>query len=172
LLLKLLLFFQIKTYHTYWHNSDILRIFGISQNPDTRDYIIVLENDGYCKECGEIYTNIRIKWCKSCQINNLKQDFANWTSGNKKIDDFIQEMRLKIKNYYDIIIEWIPYNQFNNIKNIGKKSFFIVYSAIWRDGLLNYNFEEKKYERVLNEKVTLKCINNLQNDIDKFLDEV
>jgi hypothetical protein len=105
-------------------------------------------------------------------MNVLKQNFANWTSGNKKIDNFIQEMQLKIENYYDTIIEWIPYNQFNNIKIIGKKSFFIIYSAIWRNGLLNYNSKEKNYERIPNEEVTLKCINNLQNDIDKFLDEV
>jgi hypothetical protein len=164
--------FQVKTYHTHWTTHYIPKIYGISQNPDTKDYIIVLNNNSYCKECGEIYTNIKNKWCKPCQINNLKQNFANWTSGNKKIDDFIQEKQLKINSYNDAIFEWIPYNQFNNIKNIGNESFFMLYLAIWRDGLLHYNSKEKKYEKVLNKKVTLKCIINLQNDIDKFLDEV
>ena len=33
-----------------------------------------------CKKCGE---EIRYKWCKSCQIDNLK---GNFTNGNEKID--------------------------------------------------------------------------------------
>jgi len=33
---------------------------------------------------------------------------------NKKIDEFIKEMHLKIKYYKNIIFEWIPYNQFGN----------------------------------------------------------
>ncbi|CAB4443814.1 unnamed protein product [Rhizophagus irregularis] len=140
----------------------------ISQNPDTNDYIIVLSNS-YCKECGEIYTEAWRKWCKPCQINNLKQSFTNWTSRNEEIDDFIQEMQLKIKKYNDIIIEWIPYNQFINVKKIGKDGFA---TAIWNNGSLKYNYEEIKYEREPNKDVTLKCLNNSQNVISDLLNEV
>ena len=28
----------------------------------------------------------------------------------KKIDNFIQEIQLKINKYNDIVLEWIPYN--------------------------------------------------------------
>jgi hypothetical protein len=35
-------------------------------------------------------------------------------SGNEKIDDFIQERQLKT-NKNDVVFEWIPYNQFNEI---------------------------------------------------------
>jgi hypothetical protein len=79
-------------------------MYGLSQNPDTKDYIIVLENGKYCEMCGEIYTNLNYKWCKPCQINNLKCNFANWTSEDKIIDELIQEMQLKIKNYGDTIV--------------------------------------------------------------------
>src|SRR5207248_2396237 len=89
-----------------------------SQNPDTKDYIIVFQ-DKFCKKCGEEYTSIRHNWCKPCQIDNLKGNFTNWTSGNEKINNFIQEMQLKINQYDDIVFEWIPYNQFSNIKEIG-----------------------------------------------------
>jgi hypothetical protein len=164
-------FFQVKAYFNEKNQHDIPKICGISQSPDTKDYIIILKND-YCKKCGEIYTDIYYKWCKLCKISNLKQDFANWTSGNEKIDDFIQKMQLKIENYYDIIIEWIPYNQFNNIKNIYKGDFTTINSATWRNGLLKFNFEEKKQLRESNKKVTLKYLNNYQNDINKFLNEV
>ena len=115
----------------------------------------------YCEECGEKYT-IYNKWCKLCQIDKLKKNFANWTSGNEKIDNFIQEMQLKINSYKDIIVEWIPYNQFDNIIEIGTT----LQTAIWKDGPLYYCPYKKEYKRKLgNKKVALKCLNNLQDII-------
>src|ERR1051325_6348452 len=96
-------------------------IYGLSQNPDTKDYIIVLD-DRYCKKCGEIYTGKVYRWCKQCQIDSLKQDFTNWTSGNEKIDHYIQQIQSEINNSRDLIFEWIPYNQFNNIEEEGKNN--------------------------------------------------
>ena len=84
------------------------------------------------KKCGREYANVYNKWCKPCQIDNLKT--TNLTSGNEKIDNFIQEMQLKIDEYNDIVFEWIPYNQFSDInKEIVKGGFATVYSAIWKD---------------------------------------
>jgi hypothetical protein len=86
----------------------------------------VVFQDCFCKNCDEkLYMNqsdfgAKFKWCKLCQVNNLKENFANWTSGNKKIDNFIQEMQLKISKYDNIIVEWIPYNQFDCVRKIGK----------------------------------------------------
>src|ERR1044071_1640712 len=71
-----------------------------------------------CKICGEDYIYgecLERQWCKSCQINDLKKKFACWTSGNKEIDGFIQEMQLNIDFYSDIIFEWIPPDQLNDI---------------------------------------------------------
>jgi hypothetical protein len=70
--------------------------------------------DGYCEYCGKMYTRISWNWCQPCKVNNLKENFMNWTSGSEKIDNYIQEMQLKFNNYCDKVIEWIPYNQFNN----------------------------------------------------------
>src|SRR5687767_6324808 len=92
-----------------------------------------------CKKCGEEYTDIFLHWCKPCQMNNLKGNFTNWTSGNEKIDELIQEMQLKIDSSFDIIFEWIPYNQFSDIKEIGRGGFATVYSATWKDGPLEYD---------------------------------
>ncbi|CAB5363374.1 unnamed protein product [Rhizophagus irregularis] len=154
------------------NDKETLNLYGISQNPDTKDYVIVIQN-GYCKNCSKIYTSIKKKWCKPCQINNLKQNFTNWTSGNKEIDNLIQEMQLKINKYNDIIVEWIPYNQFNNIKEIGKGGFAIVYSAIWKDGPLYYDDKYyKELKRIPNKKVALKCLNNSQNINNEFLNEI
>src|SRR5437764_1248357 len=102
---------------------------------------MVLE-DIYCKTCGEQYINSNYEdcmWCKQCVMNNFKKNFANWTSGNEKIDNFIREMQLKFNDPDDIVFEWIQYNQFKDVKEIGKDDFTTIYSAIWNDGPLNYN---------------------------------
>ncbi|CAB5393848.1 unnamed protein product [Rhizophagus irregularis] len=162
---------EIKAYSIRVDECKIPKIYGISQNPDTKDFVIVFQNDCNCKECGDIYTDIEVKWCKPCQINNMKQNLANWTSGNEKIDEFIQEIQLNIEKD-DIIIEWIPYNQFSDIKEIKKDDLASVYSAIWKNGLLKYNYEERKYKRNPNKNVTLMRFNNSQNIINDFLNEI
>ncbi|RIA86550.1 hypothetical protein C1645_829105 [Glomus cerebriforme] len=243
-------------------NLDYSEKYGISQNLVTKDYIMVCR-DGHCEICGKEYTYTDYKWCKPCQINCLKKNFTNWSSGNEKLDDLIQEMQLKIKFVDDIVFEWIPYVQFNDIKEIGKsgfstaiwkdgpldvdvdkmvKSYSIrrddienrkipliyglsqqrnilisgnekfddliqeiqlninssysemfewipyeqfndikkigkdgnttVYSAIWNDDPLKFNCNKKIYIRQQNEKVSLKCLYNSQYNINKFLNEV
>src|SRR5438046_1211944 len=138
-------------------------IYGISQNPDTKDYIMILQdvyysgnkkidvliqemqskiNDKsdvvfewipynqfdyikeYCEKCNEQEN----QQCKICQLKYFK----DWLSY------FIQEMQLKINSSLDTIFEWIPYNQFSHIKEIGKGGFSNVYLAKWKDGPL-YN---------------------------------
>ncbi|EXX65131.1 Ste20p [Rhizophagus irregularis DAOM 197198w] len=161
---------EIKSYTFCNYFND--GIYGISQDPVIKDYIIVLYIDNYCKTCGEIYIVGRRRWCMLCQVNILKENFARWTSGNEKIDNFIQEMQLKINKFNNTIVEWIPYNQFNYIKEIGKGGFATVYSAIWMDGPLRYDYNKKEYKRKPNEEVALKRLNNSQNITDEFLSEV
>ncbi|CAB4416077.1 unnamed protein product [Rhizophagus irregularis] len=119
-------------------------LYGISQNQDTGDYIFV----------------------QSYTIN-----LVNWISGNEKIDNFIQEMQLKINDYNDIVLEWIPYNQFNEIKETGKNSLMTVYSAIWKDGPLHYKYQEFEYKRDSYKKVDLKCLYNTQESINSLVNE-
>ena len=127
-----------------------------------------------CNKCGLYYTDVDYKWCKPCHINYLKNNFTNWTSGNKKIDDFIQRMQLKINSYNDII-EWIPYRRFVNIKKIGKDdydNFTTIYSALWIDGLSYYDKDKKEWIRKSNENVTLESLDNSQNIINELLIKV
>ena len=120
---------------------EILNIYGISQNPDTIDYILVQRN-------------------------------ITWESGNEIIDNFIQEMQLKINKHDDIVLEWIPYNQFNEIEETGKNGSITVYSAIWRNGPLYWNKWYKIYTRNSNKKVFLKCLHNSQNSIEFLINKV
>ena len=79
-------------------------------------------------------------------------------------------MQLKIEKYDDIVFEWIPYNQFNDIEEISKNDFATVYSAAWKDGPLYYDSDESKGES--DKKVALKCLHNSQNITNEFLNEV
>ena len=99
----------------------------------------------------------------------MVQNNLIWESGNEKIDDFILEMQL---SYSGAIFEWIPYNQFNEINEIGKGGSVTVYSAIWRDGPLYYNYQYEEYSRDPNKEIALKCLHNSQNPIEFLINEV
>ncbi|EXX61000.1 hypothetical protein RirG_174750 [Rhizophagus irregularis DAOM 197198w] len=132
----------------------------------------IIDNEGFekcCAECGTIYTNIQYKWCKPCQTNHLKNNFVNWTSGDKTIDHFIQETQLKI-DPTDLVFEWIPYDQFNDVEKIGEDNFAAVYLAKWEDGPLIWN--SVKYTRDSSKAITLIRIYNSQIMVDDFLNKV
>ncbi|CAB5367057.1 unnamed protein product [Rhizophagus irregularis] len=134
---------EAKKYST--KNDSFLILYGISQSTDSNDYILVQNNS----------------------IN-----LTNWISENEKIDDFIQEMQLKINNYNDVIVEWIPFDQFKNNKKIGNGGFSTVYSAEWKGGPLEYDADKKIYKRNPNQVIALKCLYNSQNITNEFLNEV
>ena len=160
----LYVFQQMKSYF----KNDVS--YGISKNPENV-YIFVFISEyleKYCENCDEKYTDDLYKWCKPCQANNFKK-FTNWASGNEIIDNLIQELQLKINNYEDIVFEWIPYNQFDDIKETNEDSFTI---ATWKNGLLKYDASKFEYMRDQNIKVTLKYLNNSQNITNDFLNEV
>jgi hypothetical protein len=96
----------------------------------------------------------------------------NWTSGNEKIDEFIQEKQLKIKDHNDVVFEWILYNQFNEIKEIDRNDLITVYSAIWKDGPLYKNKWDYNYTRDSNKEVALKYLHNSTNPIEFVINEV
>ena len=82
-------------------------------------------------------------------------------------------MQLKRSSYNDMIFEWIPYSQFNKIREMSKGDFATIYSAIWKDGPLYYNYYEEEYVRqIANKAVILKCMHNSQNLNHEFLNEV
>ncbi|CAB5388509.1 unnamed protein product [Rhizophagus irregularis] len=152
----------------------IVSIYGISQDKDTNNYLLVLNDEYfriYCEICGEKYLYNYDIWCKSCHMRDL---FKDWTIGNTVIDNLIQEMQLKIDNSYDIFFEWIPYNQFDEINEIGKGGFATVYSAKWKSGPLRFNSHniEKYVRQQPNMTVALKCLHDSQNITNKFLNEV
>ena len=53
---------------------------------------------GLCPECNK--PNTGLHWCNQCNAKRFQQDFPNWTSGNKYIDNFIQETQLNAQRSF------------------------------------------------------------------------
>ncbi|RHZ85757.1 hypothetical protein Glove_60g91 [Diversispora epigaea] len=115
-----------------------------------------------CPECNQEYTNILWKWCKPCNSKHFQNDFNNWTSGNDKIDKLIQDAQLNA-NYNFQVIEWVPYDRFKDVKQIGKGGFGTIHYA-WRiDGFIwKWDIENKQWKRYSKE-VALKTFDNFVN---------
>jgi len=145
----------------YFDKKATIRVYGISQDPDTKDYLIVLQN-AYCEQCGTVnIQNNNYKWCEICKLKDLT--ITNWTSQNERIDYYVQVLQLKCFSN-NMLLEWIPYNQFNDIEEIVKTEFVTAYTAIWKDGPLRYN--KKEWIRKSNIRVNLY---KSQNTIMEFL---
>ena len=83
-------------------------------------------------------------WCKECVPSCI---IEGWTSENSEIDNFIKDTIYKAKKYLyndDIdkyhprFLEWVPFDRFEDIKEIGEGGFAKVYSAKWIDGQSKY----------------------------------
>jgi hypothetical protein len=87
-------------------------------------------------------------------------------------DKLIQEKQSKFNADYDIVSEWIPYDQFIDIKELRKDGLTTIYKAIWRNGPFHYNDIKSEYSRQQNNSVNLRLYNNSQNITNEFLNEV
>ncbi|RHZ63145.1 hypothetical protein Glove_332g18 [Diversispora epigaea] len=114
-----------------------------------------------CPECNQAWNGY---WCKPCISKHFQNDFNNWTSGNDKIDKFIQDAQL-IANDYLNVIEWIPYDRFKDVKQIGKGGFGTIHYARWIDGYIwEWDIENQQWKRQYTDKaVALKKFDNFVN---------
>ena len=113
-------------------------------------------------------------WCKECVPSCL---IEGWTSGNSEIDDFIKDTiyNAKYDNYCPMFLEWVTFDRFEDIKQIGEGGFAKVYSAKWIDGQTYYykqddgSWEKSEPEPIY---VALKRLNGSQNMSADYLNEV
>ena len=125
---------------------------------------------GICGECNEPGTGKR--WCKSCNAKRFKENFKNWTSGNKDIVELIQHSQLNAVHNTKCL-EWIPFENFENVTYITRGGFGKIYSAKWPIGSINYwDIENQKWNRRTNRKVALKSLDNSSDISSDFLNEV
>ncbi|CAB4437982.1 unnamed protein product [Rhizophagus irregularis] len=122
-------------------------------------------------------------WCKECVPRCI---IEGWTSGNDDIDNLIKDSIYNVNRYddddgddddddvYPSFLEWVPFDRFEDMKQIGEGGFAKVYSATWIDGIAKYikddgNWIKKEPEFM---KVALKKLNGSQNMSADFLNEL
>ena len=124
---------------------------------------------GICGECNEPGTGY--KWCQPCNAKRFEKNFKNWTSGNKNIDELIQYSQLNAV-YNSKCLEWIPFENFQNVTYITRGGFGKIYSADWPEGIIySWDIENQKWVRN-SKKVVLKSLDNSSDISVNFLDEV
>ncbi|CAB4428168.1 unnamed protein product [Rhizophagus irregularis] len=102
----------------------------------------------------------------SCDQFRITED---WTSGNNDIDKFIKDTindaRKSNGQFYNhSILEWVPFDRFEDIKQIGEGGFAKVYSATW--------FVDDEKVKSQSTKVALKRLNESQNISVEYLNEL
>ncbi|CAG8636503.1 4666_t:CDS:2, partial [Ambispora leptoticha] len=102
-----------------------------------------------CPKCHQKW-NVHYQFCPTC-------DLPPWSSGNDKIDQIIKESQLKFDNKSVIgLLEWILYEEFENINSIAKGGFGSISKAIWRSGSAHFDEEKRKFIRSGPKPVALK----------------
>ncbi|EXX70978.1 Ste20p [Rhizophagus irregularis DAOM 197198w] len=111
-------------------------------------------------------------YCEHCIRNYLKENFSNWTSGNNDIDNLIQQCQIKalIPN---LIVEWIPYNNLQNIEYLTKGGCSEIYTAVWIDGpYYEWDSKEKQLKRDGRwVNVVLKKLENVESANKSWFEE-
>jgi hypothetical protein len=120
-----------------------------------------------------------IPWCKECVPCCI---IEGWSSGNHDIDEFIKNTiynanlrHTSIENYSLLFLEWVPFERFKKIRQIGVVGFAKVYTAIWIDGQAIYKRQDDGKWKKLDLKpikVALKRLNGSQNISAEYLNEV
>ncbi|GBB89529.1 hypothetical protein RclHR1_16230002 [Rhizophagus clarus] len=130
-------------------------------------------NHGNCSYCNKPFTEEL--WCKLCDPFRM---IEGWTSGNNDIDKFIKGTIYDARNsnkYNDRFVEWVSFDKFKDIKQIGEGGFAKVYSATWIDGKAEYeklidgSWKKREPEPL---KVALKRLKGPQNMSIEYLNEL
>ncbi|RHZ64775.1 hypothetical protein Glove_320g29 [Diversispora epigaea] len=126
-----------------------------------------------CPECNQEFTGFVNRWCEWCNSKNFQSDFDKWTSGNDKIDKFIQDAQMNADANYKVI-EWMPYDRFKDIIEIAKGGFGTIYAAKWIDGpIQKWDAENQQWHRYGRCKVALKKFDdNFARLNEDFLNEI
>ncbi|RHZ77087.1 hypothetical protein Glove_186g15 [Diversispora epigaea] len=120
-----------------------------------------------CSKCYQ--DNTGRDWCHPCNAEKFQNEFDKWTSGDKEIDKFIQQIQLNA-NKYQGVIEWIPFDRLKNVTYLAKGGFGTVYKANWFDGFIK-TVQQGVWYRNGEQDVCLKSLDNLTNKND-FLQEI
>src|SRR6266511_3505138 len=89
---------------------------------------------GEPRECDKCQTTrYSDKYCERCISLHLQNLFNTWTSENEIIDDFIYQCQL-LSSLPTQILEWILFDQFEDVEKLTEGGFSSIYTATWTRG--------------------------------------
>ena len=139
----------------------------------TYDRNKVQDNEGtkrICENCSQ--ECLATLYCELCVRNYLKANFSNWSSGNDYIDNLIKKCQMETLDPGGVI-EWIPYNNLQNIKYLTEGGCSKIYTANWIDGgYYEWDSKEQQLKKFGSQNVVLKRLKNVGNASKSWLDEV
>ena len=105
----------------------------------------IIINHRNCSYCNKPFSEDL--WCKECDPFRM---IEGWTSGNPDIDKFIKDTIYNAgQEGSSAFIEWVPFDRFEDIKQIGEGGFAKVYSATWIDGISKFKNHDKIRSRTI-----------------------
>src|SRR6185295_10472527 len=123
-----------------------------------------------CEKCKS--TRYSSKFCENCIGLHLQSLFDTWTTGHDIVDNFIQQCQIK-SSLPGHIMEWIPYDQFEDVEKLTEGGFSSIYTATWTKGeIVDYDEKKKEFSYFGNQLVVLKCLNNSSDPGKGFFNEV
>jgi len=123
-----------------------------------------------CKNCQ--LECLATLFCECCVRNYLKSKFSDWTSGNDNIDNLIQKCQMEIVRI-NYIIEWIPFNNLQNVKFLTRGGCSEIYIADWIDGkYIEWDPKEQQLKRFGSHKVILKKLENIESANQSWFEEI
>jgi hypothetical protein len=137
------------------------------------DYYKILNNEGIKRICEDCQDEcLATLYCEHCIRNYLKENFSNWTSGNNDVDNLIQECQMEMYNPENIV-EWIPYNNIQNVEYLTKGGYSEIYKAIWIGGHYDeWDSKEKQLTRYGDHNVILKELESVESADISWFEEV
>src|SRR5437660_5143995 len=128
---------------------------------------------GKLRECDKCQTTrYSDRFCERCISLHLQSLFNTWTSGNEIIDDFIHQCQL-LSSLPFYILEWIPFDQFEDVVKLTEGGFSSIYTATWTKGtIVDYDESKKEFIRFRSDSVVLKNLNNSSDPEKAFFNEV
>ena len=71
------------------------------------------------------------------------------------------------------ILEWIPFDQFKEVKKLTEGGFSSIYTGTWtRGSIVDYDENKKEFSYIGPEYIVLKGLNNSSNLGEAFFNEV
>ena len=121
-----------------------------------------------CENCNqECLATLYREYCVRNYLN-----FSSWSSGNDDIDNLIQKCQMEAL-HPEMIVEWIPYNNLQDIEYLTKGEFSEIYKATRIDGCyIEWDSKKQQLRRLGTEGVILKKLENIESANQSWFEEV